>query len=123
MVGCFVVWYPAAGWRKKTLDILLCIWYSCSTLKEWVWRDPFSAFSTLPENISKGTKNEWYYNTSHGFVIFVIAQATGSSPPVKGIGHIIKRRNAGAIKRDGNKQPVCIYAVILHPVKHRHANE
>jgi len=55
-----------------------------------VERDPFSAFSALPENISKERKNEWYHNTSHGFVIFVIAQATGSSPPVKGMATLLK---------------------------------
>jgi hypothetical protein len=55
-----------------------------------VERDPFSAFSTLLENISKGTKKEWYHNTSHRFVIFVIAQATGSSPPVKGMATLLK---------------------------------
>jgi hypothetical protein len=88
-----------------------------------VERPIFRFFDLAGEYLKGNEKNEWYHNTSHGFVISVIAQATGSSPPVKGIGHIIKRRNAGAIKRDGNKQPVCIYAVILHPVKHRHANE
>jgi hypothetical protein len=56
-----------------------------------VERDPFSAFSTLPENISKGTKKtSGIIHTSHGFVIFVIAQATGSSPPVKGMATLLK---------------------------------
>jgi hypothetical protein len=83
---------------------------------------PIFRFFDLAGEYLKGTeKTSGTITRATDSLFFVSVQATGSSPPVKGIGHIIKRRNAGAIKRDGNKQPVCIYAVILHPVKHRHA--
>jgi hypothetical protein len=70
----------------------MCVWYSCSTLKEWVWRErPIFRFFDLAREYLKGNeKNEWYHNTSHGFVIFVTAWATGSSPPVKGMATLLK---------------------------------